>query len=410
MEEESRSSPLEALCAPGTRPVPEEEYSLPPWFQVASLLEELASSSPDAAPVRQGSVIHAASRGVNCYPMFDPASDLSEAGSNEAAPSAPPAPRRARSTDLDKQRLMHDKILGQFLKWGLTAVNVPENLFLDPEHTRTNLDERQKLPSKSSPKSRDSENALVAEQIRLLPGSICRALLSKLGRACITALADASGSTADCVARLYLGRKGGSSESKAIPFEKYRSINFHQMLKIQMDVEVMARKVAVAMAVLHWGAKVDGWGVKFLLGGSCETLSWHENSRPISHGSGSSGSSSTPNASGPSKAAQEVTQRTTKLWLIDFHRLRPMTMDNDGLAEACKAIRYSDPYFPRPLQDLESQKKAWNAFVMGYIAASEIILRDNGEEEFLELPFLLICRLIDMEKIRASSKDEDHVE
>ncbi|KAL6874459.1 hypothetical protein HDV57DRAFT_510962 [Trichoderma longibrachiatum] len=306
---------------------------------------------------------------------------------------------------------MHDTILQQFRKWGLTAVNVPENLFFDPEHTPINLDGRQQLPRKSGLKSRDSENALVAEQIRLLPGSIRRALLSKLGRSCVTAVASASGSTADCVARLYLGREGDSSKGKAIPLENHRSINLHQMLKIQMDVEVMARRVAVAMAILHWGAKMDGRGVKFLLGGSCETVSRHENSRPISHGSGSPGSSSTTKASGPSKAAQEVlTRRTTKLWLINFHLLQPMTMDNEALARACKAMCSSDPHFTMPLQKSESQKKAWNAFVMSYIAASEMILRENGEEEFLELPFLLICQLIDMEKISASSNDEDQVE
>lgn len=42
-------------------------------------------------------------------------------------------------------------------------------------------------------------------------------------------------------------------------------MNLHQMLKIGMDVEVMARGVAVPMALLHWGAKANGHGVKFVV-------------------------------------------------------------------------------------------------------------------------------------------------
>ncbi|OTA01469.1 hypothetical protein A9Z42_0018320 [Trichoderma parareesei] len=260
---------------------------------------------------------------------------------------------------------------------------------------------------KAGSRSRASENALVAEQIRLLSGPIRRDLVSKLGGPTFMALAEASGSNADCVARLYLGRKGCGCQTTLFLLEKCRSMNLRQMLKIGMDVEVMARKVAVSMALLHWGAKVDGRGVKFILGGSCETASRPENAELSSHGTGSPGAASSTNGVRSSAARQEATRRTTKLWLLDFHRVRPMTMDNQGLANASRAIWFNEPFFPRPLQSLQIQKKAWNAFAMSYIAASDIILRENDEKQFLELPRLVICRLVHLERKLGPSRDAE---
>ena len=114
----------------------------------------------------------------------------------------------------------------------------------------------------------------------------------------------------------------------------------------------------------------------------------------------SSGSSTSPNSRASSAALEEATRRTTKLWLIDFHHVRPITMDDKGLDRAVKAMWYNGLYFPMPLQRQEIQKKAWNAFVTSYVAASEMILRENDSEELFNLPRELICRLIEIEKVR----------
>ncbi|KAH0497595.1 hypothetical protein TgHK011_004889 [Trichoderma gracile] len=398
MKDRACSDSLRALCSPGTHHPPPVSPYFPEWLQIAAFLEKVADSSADAAPLTEGSIIRLAKLSTKLTSVFTLSTIPSDADSIEVAPPTPPTSRRPRDRGVDNHHEMHKSILGQFQEWDFTAVHVPESLFHRPEDLPNNLDGRQQLTTKDGTRTRGSENALVAEQIRLLPPPIHRALVAKLGEATITALAAASGSNADCVARLYLGRKGCGDQAKQPPLEKCRSMNLHQMLKIQMDVEVMARKVAVSMALLHWGAKVDGRGVKFVLGGSCEMTSRPEITLPSSQGTGDLGSSSSSNAGCSSAACQQVTRRTTKLWLIDFHRVRPMTMDNEGLANASRAIWFNEPYFPRPLQSLQIQKKAWNAFVMSYIAASDKILKENNEKYLLELPRSLICRLVHLEK------------
>lgn len=407
MKDRACSNRLQALCAPGTHHLPMISPYFPEWLQIAAFLERVTESPPDTAPVNEGSIIRLANLSTDLTSVFTLSSIPSDTDSTEVVPPTSPTSQRRRIGDLDYHQDLHNNIWGQFQEWGFTAVNVPESLFLDLEDISSNLDGWQQLAMKAGPRSRASENALVAEQIRLLPDPIRRALVSKLGEPTFKALAEASSSNADCVARLYLGRKGCGCQTTLFLLEKCRSMNLRQMLKINMDVEVMARKVAVSMALLHWGAKVDGRGVKFVLGGSCEMTSRDEIPVSSSHSTGSPGTASSTNGGRSWAARQEATRRTTKLWLLDFHRVRPMTMDNEGLANASRAIWFNEPFFPRPLQSMQIQKKAWNAFAMSYIAASDIILRENDEKEFLELPRLVICRLVHLEKKLGPSRDAE---
>ena len=70
---------------------------------------------------------------------------------------------------------------------------------------------------------------------------------------------------------------------------------------------------------------------------------------------------------GPSsRQTEDLFRRVTetKLWVLDFDQVRPITMDKAGVAQAVEAARLNDPYLPKPMQATVDEKETWNAFVL----------------------------------------------
>lgn len=69
---------------------------------------------------------------------------------------------------------------------------------------------------------------------------------------------------------------------------------------------------------------------------------------------------------GPSSRTTEdiFSQATeTKLWVLDFDQVEPITMDTNGVERAVDAATRNDPYLPKPLQTTVHEQEAWKAFV-----------------------------------------------
>lgn len=54
----------------------------------------------------------------------------------------------------------------------------------------------------------------------------------------------------------------------------------------------------------------------------------------------------------------------TKLWVLDFDKVQPITMDKAGVAKAVEAARLNDPYLPKPMQATADERETWNVFVL----------------------------------------------
>lgn len=73
--------------------------------------------------------------------------------------------------------------------------------------------------------------------------------------------------------RIYLGSmagKTGAGTTGMGMFFSLRNLKLHlnQLIELGIGIEDLARRMGVALAVMHWGAKTDARDVEFVLGSS----------------------------------------------------------------------------------------------------------------------------------------------
>lgn len=107
---------------------------------------------------------------------------------------------------------------------------------------------------------------LVTERIQRLPLAI-RDLL--VGKYCSGDKAEAKAYPAnkDCLARTYLGSPKSQSSSGFFWLRNFE-LHLDQMLELKLDIKDIARRMAMALAAMHWAAKTDARDVEFILGSS----------------------------------------------------------------------------------------------------------------------------------------------
>ncbi|KAL7928556.1 hypothetical protein V8C35DRAFT_332635, partial [Trichoderma chlorosporum] len=182
-----------------------------------------------------------------------------------------------------------------------------------------------------------------------------------------------------CSVKIYLASMEGKGDAKHFSVQNDK-MHFNQMIELQLDVETLARRVAVSLAILHWVVKVDARGVQFSLHSTWKSVSgpprlllatgsWHHE---------------LPDAQNRS---------ITKLRIAHFEEARFIKMDESGVLKAVTAARKS-LHIPKPKQRLEIQKRMWDAFVTSYIGASDYLLRVRMETRLLRLPRLFIHHMI----------------
>lgn len=74
-----------------------------------------------------------------------------------------------------------------------------------------------------------------------------------------------------CLVKIYLGSVEGKTGERPFSLRNFE-LHLNQMEEVGLDVDRIASAVGQALAVLHWAANVDGWGVQFVLGGSSNLI------------------------------------------------------------------------------------------------------------------------------------------
>ncbi|KAL7916629.1 hypothetical protein GGI35DRAFT_47285 [Trichoderma velutinum] len=181
-----------------------------------------------------------------------------------------------------------------------------------------------------------------------------------------------------CPVQLYLRSMEGKGDAKRFSYRNDK-MHLNQMIELQLDVESLARRVAVALALMHWAACIDAGGVQFYL-----VSSWKSGQRE----------QLLPTGSEPGQSLDSLARGHTSLRVGRFEEAQTMKMDEDGVELAVEAAKRS-LYIPRPNQKLPIQRRTWDAFVSSYIAASDIILRSRGGR--LRLPRFFIHKVLQEE-------------
>lgn len=144
-----------------------------------------------------------------------------------------------------------------------------------------------------------------------------------------------------CLIRPYLGsrrrhRQEGVSQSL---FQRFslRNVPLYvdQMEVLGLDVKAYAGAMAEALALMHWGARIDANDVEFVLA--------------------------------PPRANHTPTFESDYLtvhcmWILDFDCCRPIWVDETGVEQACAAFYKNDPFYPRPGTGEAADEELWVLF------------------------------------------------
>ncbi|KAK5989937.1 hypothetical protein PT974_08200 [Cladobotryum mycophilum] len=286
--------------------------------------------------------------------------------------------------------ITHSKIEAHFSKYSIQNICVPECYYFSDRESTAFFNLRPGLVKAAEQVCHLPTSALVTERILPLPKPTRDLLIQKYCSPRNKAKAFEDPANNDCLVRVYLGSKQGKSGGMFFSLRNFK-LHLNQMVEIELDVNEMADRMAIAMAIMHWSAKTDARDVEFVLGSSSKKTPLK---MPLEEIEKLRKPTSTGSVSGRD---EEFFHRMTKLWVLDFNQVRPITMDEAGVVQAVEAARINDPYLPKPLQQSPLEKRLWNSFVVTYINASDIILQKE-DKEMLALPRMFIKGLIETQR------------
>lgn len=198
----------------------------------------------------------------------------------------------------------------------------------------------------------------------------------------------------DCLVRVYLGE----NETQAQALGCYDSLrNFplrlNMMEDLQLDRVALASEMAIALATIHWKARIDAMDAEFVLGSSVETQSEKRQSFD---------EDTLPSEVHP----MYFNQRSVHVWVLDFDKSSRIKLtSHDVDRKLVPAFLGNDPYYPRPDVD----KKLWREFSQVYLKASNIILKTLPKKNpaIMNLPERFLAKVV--EKIKENeSWDPEH--
>lgn len=166
-----------------------------------------------------------------------------------------------------------------------------------------------------------------------------------------------SKSDEDCLVRPYLGRRTHSTQRGRAPPRFFtlrnRPLNLDQLEELELPIQAYAEVMAEALAVIWWGARVDGNDVEFVLapaGSHSEARTWGS-----------------------------VVLGEHTMWILDFDCCNSMSRDQAGIEQAAAAFHGNDAYYPRPGSDREADEALWRVFRERFLQRSWGILGRGSE-------------------------------
>lgn len=305
----------------------------------------------------------------------------------------------AKSDDnsLWKDFQMHQLVEQSFCKWNYTDVRVPECYYFVPKDDQLYFNNNLSLVESAKEICNMPTSVLASERILPLPKPTRDLLIEKYCPEQIKQLAFHTAANKDCLVRVYLG----SLKGRQGRFFSLRNFKLHleHMVELQLDVMDLAAKMASAMALMHWAAKTDARDIEFVFGSSSlksqvKMSAEHYLSLPGPVYTGP-----------PSRVPEDFFIRITNLWVLDFNQVRQISMDEAGVAMAVEAFKLNDPYIPKPLQESEIQKQAWNEFVKQYlVSAHDILQEEPNYMELFKLPAMFINGVVELERKKQEKK------
>jgi len=206
--------------------------------------------------------------------------------------------------------------------------------------------------------------ALISERIPKIPRPISDKIVD-LFCASNAPLSDFVKSNIDddaCLIRPYLGRRRRYRQeaTSTSSFQRFslRNVPLHidQMEALSLDVSSYAETMADALALMHWGARIDANDVEFVL--------------------------APPRGAKlpPSSAFQSEYLGIHCMWILDFDCCRPLSMDEAGIEKACVAFFRNDPFYPRPGSREAADEELWKVFKQRFLVTSRGILGEVSED------------------------------
>jgi hypothetical protein len=200
---------------------------------------------------------------------------------------------------------------------------------------------------------------ILAERIPKVPRSISDKIVDLFcaGNAPLSDFVKGNADDDACLIRPYLGRRRrhrqeGASKSR---FQRFslRNVPLHidQMEGLGLDAKSYAETMAEALALMHWGAKIDANDVEFVL--------------------------APPRVGAPSPAFQSDYLGAHSMWILDFDCCRPIQVDEAGVEQACMAFYKNDPFYPRPGTGEAADEELWTVFKRRFLESSRRILEGN---------------------------------
>ncbi|KAJ5778829.1 hypothetical protein N7457_006549 [Penicillium paradoxum] len=244
--------------------------------------------------------------------------------------------------------------------------------------------------------------ALMTERILPLPKIARQALINTYCPAPSQLAASSEPTNRDCLARIYLGRRRPLIRPPLANFTlRNFSLFLDQMVELQFPIHEYAYAIGEALAVIHWSAHLDAFDVEFVLGSEREST-WDSSIHLALGDIGEALSAMPPHTDIETLLAVNFKRRTTRLWVLDFNlcstwQEKQALDEPDNLIEQLvHAFIENDPYYPRPLADLETDQELWRVFSSAYHKKATNILSVPGREARIsELPqkFLDACVL-----------------
>ncbi|KAI9733648.1 MAG: hypothetical protein M1834_003250 [Cirrosporium novae-zelandiae] len=238
---------------------------------------------------------------------------------------------------------------------------------------------------------REPAHILCTERILPLPEATRKLLIEKYCPEKIKEEALASIANRDCLVRIYLGRTRRQYERPPRFFTLRNFIlNLDQIQELELDAQDFARRMANALAFLHWTVHSDANDIEFVLGsfpapsGLCRWIKWDDLVK-------------LPACTSTRKYVEGFMTRVTEFWVLDFNLCNDISMDEKGVAAAVKAFLMNDPYFPRPFPERIEDGYLWETFEDQYlITSSELMDQDpSSTANMRSLPELFISGVIE---------------
>ncbi|KAK4161263.1 zinc finger protein-domain-containing protein [Cladorrhinum sp. PSN259] len=279
--------------------------------------------------------------------------------------------------------------------------------------------------------------ALITERIPTLPATLRHALIDNFCPETLKGAAKTSPLNTDSLVRVYLGRRHqpqpGAPPPPPPPNFSLRNFNFclDQLLQFEFPVEEYARVMGRCLATIHWQARMDGYDIEFVLGGSdpedaensyttyltqsssagldveqLEDMPMHSDieallSQPQPQPQAGVFSRGDNSQRGADKS--QNAHASTYLWVLDFNLCTRFPKDDDSfilqhedevINQLVLAFFENDPYYPLPLMETDVDKNLWSVFSKEYGRKAEEIL----SKDLAHLPVKFLNACVEREK------------